>query len=173
MNKVKVGIIERFCMYLGRHHIVSDFLDYFSQFLFTPSQLAFSGLGGMPISLKKKANDSDILGHKGQILMSRPPGGSDNFHGNARTTPSHKHGYDDEPTRGFWEWLFGDGVAHDRLKNRDKASQKHSPAPCSDVKYRGMHGRPCLFAGGTDNMCPKGSVSGWWWSYEVPVIGRV
>jgi hypothetical protein len=39
---------------------------------------------------------------------------------------------------------------------------------CADPKYRGMHGRPCKFAGGTDARCPKGTVSGWFWKYRTP-----
>jgi hypothetical protein len=38
---------------------------------------------------------------------------------------------------------------------------------CAPERYHGMHGTPCLYAGGSDILCPKGTVSGWFWSYKT------
>ena len=166
----KEGLIERFCQLLGRQNFASDFLDNLLGFIFPPSPFAVAS--GIPMTGLRKTNRRDILGKRGQLLMARPPAGTENFHGPAPVAPHTPHGFE-EPTRTTWEWLFGDSAAHARGKTRARTSQSHSRAPCSNPMYQGMHGRPCAHGSGTDNMCPIGTVSGWWWSYEVPRLGRI
>ncbi len=49
----------------------------------------------------------------------------------------------------------------------------HSTRECGNPKYRGMHGRPCRYSGGSDQLCPYGTVSGLWWRWYVPRVGNV
>jgi hypothetical protein len=50
----------------------------------------------------------------------------------------------------------------------DETMNEANQKACAEPRYRGMHGRPCRFAGGTDTRCPKGTVSGWFWKYRTP-----
>lgn len=49
----------------------------------------------------------------------------------------------------------------------------HSVAQCSNPRYRGMHGRPCRYSGGSDLLCPYGTEAGYWWRWYVPGVGNV
>ena len=44
----------------------------------------------------------------------------------------------------------------------------HSTAACNRRRYRGMHGRPCAYVSGYDDVCPVGSEVGYFWRYETP-----
>jgi hypothetical protein len=75
----------------------------------------------------------------------------------------------------------------DALRNREslKSSQhrantpttpygsRHNTRECRKPRYRGMHGSPCVFHGGSDTQCPGGTVPGAYWSYTVDGIGEV
>jgi hypothetical protein len=172
-QKKQTGIVESLCRVLGRKNFASGFLDCVSGWLFPlPTTYAYNGIGAlqMPKSLKNERNKlSDI--HK-PILMARPPAGTENFHGPAPVVPHDPHTQPTADDTGA-SWLlnllpFG-FLVHESIKK----DAKHASVACSDPLYRGMHGAPCKYEGGSDNKCPKGTVSGWWWSYDVPGKGRI
>jgi len=73
---------------------------------------------------------------------------------------------DDPPWwAGFWRWVL-------HFREKEEADRKAGNHGCEDVRYHGMHGRPCRFAGGSDLRCPRGTTSGWFWSYDTPA-GRI
>jgi hypothetical protein len=168
------GIIERLCYYLGRQNFASDFLDTISNWLFLQPVPAFNGFG-LPSNSKLPKHKTDNDWNKGTaLMMSRPTAwhaGSDGRQANPTPLEPNK-GTPRPETIIPWRWLIGPlgWFWHEDAK---KEAKKHAPAPCSDMKYHGMHGQPCKFAGGTDNKCPKGTVSGWFWAYEVPGLGRI
>ncbi len=170
MKKKKEGLVERFCMYLGRQNFASEILDYLSRFLFPQSPFGFEMAGAMPMRVLKRENESEIRRRRGLVLMA-VPAGTENFHGDAPLVPHDGHTQPALKEIFPWRWLLGPlGFV---LHEKEKAAAKHASAACSDPLYKGMHGAPCLFEGGTNNKCPKGTVSGWWWSYEVPGKGRI
>jgi hypothetical protein len=99
----------------------------------------------------------------------------ENHHGNAPNSPeapNQDYVVNDTGDRpGWWNWLWHTSGEHDRSKREWDA--KHSVHGCLDPKYHGMHGRPCKFEGGSDTKCPSGTVSGWYWSYDCPGVGKV
>lgn len=44
---------------------------------------------------------------------------------------------------------------------------------CNKLRYHGMHGTPCEYNGGSERKCPANTVSGYWWTYDVPGLGVV
>jgi len=44
---------------------------------------------------------------------------------------------------------------------------------CNKLRYRGMHGTPCEYNGGSERKCPPDTISGYWWTYDVPGLGVV
>lgn len=166
MKNNKKGIIERLCQYLGRQNFASDFLDYFAGRMFSTPAFAYGGLGEMPTTARQKNNIKDILPAAKPILMARPPSGAANFRGDAPTRPHNSH-EQPSPDVTYIPWL---GPVIHAMR---KAKAAHASKACSEPLYRGMHGAPCKFEGGSDNKCPKGTVSGWWWSYEVKGKGRI
>jgi hypothetical protein len=170
----QTNLVEKLCQFLGRNNFASEFLDYVSSWLFPlPTAFANSSFGAMPMPKFRKNEKDIILEMQKPIMMARPPSGTENFRGAAPTKPHEAH---DQPAPAApninpmisWIPIIGP-ILHYGIK---KAAE-HASVPCSDPLYRGMHGAPCKFEGGSDNKCPKGTVSGWWWSYEVPGKGRI
>lgn len=174
----KENVIERLCKYLGRQNSIAKFLDYLANYMFPTADFSQIGVGQTFYGMQN-VEDEDVNLAK-PILMARPPAGLENFHGEAPINPHSAH----EGVR----YRIPPPTIIDRLtmqvrqsRSRDLArasretsrSVEHASAICANPLYRGMHGMPCSQAGGTDNMCPRGTVSGWYWSYEVPTIGRV
>jgi hypothetical protein len=55
-------------------------------------------------------------------------------------------------------------------------SSAHGPgsgASCNHLRYRGMHGTPCKYEGGSLTKCPTGTTAGGYWIYNVPAFGDV
>lgn len=171
-KKNKTGFVEKLCQFLGRNNFASEFLDYVSSWLFPPpTAMAYHGSVRMPVPNFPKDHADKFLGKQKPIMMARPPSGTENFRGNAPTSPHAGHTQPSpvtSPSLLSFVPIIGP-LLHRSLK---EASQ-HASKACADPLYRGMHGAPCKFEGGTDNKCPKGSVSGWWWAYEVPGKGRI
>lgn len=67
---------------------------------------------------------------------------------------------------------FGEGATAPKTATTPHAGESgdlpHSTAACNRRKYRGMHGRPCFYVSGSDEMCPYGSEVGYFWRYETP-----
>jgi hypothetical protein len=55
----------------------------------------------------------------------------------------------------------------------DPGDPPHSTKECAPDRYHGMHGAPCAYHGGSDKMCPYGTMSGLWWRFNIPKIGNV
>jgi hypothetical protein len=166
------GLVGRFCGLMGRQHFAARFLDWVMQWIvpFTPRP-AFGVVGAIPVGSKDwPQSEAQSLGD-GLLLMANLASGSpDPSRGLAPSTPHAPHAGRDPNRPGFWSWLWSSSADHNRRKT--VADQRHATTSCADPKYRGMHGRPCKFAGGSDNRCPRGTTSGWFWSYETSV-GRV
>ncbi|MGI8638679.1 MAG: hypothetical protein ACR2MG_01820 [Pyrinomonadaceae bacterium] len=166
------GVIKSLCLYLGRQNIASDFLDYISSWLFLQPAFAFSGNGKFPLPKYKEKTEEKLAKSK-PVMMARPTAPHNGMDGRAAPTTGGAHrGALRSEEVSPWRVIFGLPGIIWHLVEKDKAG-KHKTAPCSDPKYRGMHGQPCKFAGGSDTKCPSGTTSGWFWSYEVPSFGRI
>ena len=139
------GLIKRFCDFLGWQTCFSGFLDWVAGWLvphYPP--LAPAGVGPLVPGSQPQGQPegSDLRGLLGNLMMSG--------------TKSLEH------TRGDTD--VG-GTAWKAPTKPWKASD--TPKECNEDILRGMHGEPCNHAGGYLNYCPKGTVSGWFWKYEV------
>jgi|GEM_PF-5223046 len=160
------GPVARFCNYLGRQNFASKLLDHLANKLIPPPAPAYSGAQDLPVTVTVKSADS--LSSTRPFLMSpRPTAPHSGMAGQTAPTTPHGPSLPEEP--GFFAWLFSTALHH----SGKKIKAKHAAAVCSTPRYHGMHGRPCKFAGGTDNKCPRGTVSGWFWAWDVPALGRV
>jgi hypothetical protein len=167
------GVIKSLCLYLGRQNIASDFLDYISNRLFLKPALAFNGVGTLSLP-KHKEKTEEKLAKSRPIMMARPTAPHSGSDGRAApTSPGGAHrGAARSEDVTPWRLILGIPGVLWHLSEKEKAN-KNKKVPCADPKYRGMHGQPCKFAGGSDTKCPKGTTSGWFWSYEVPGFGRI
>ena len=48
-----------------------------------------------------------------------------------------------------------------------------SATSCNHLRYRGMHGTPCKYEGGSLTKCPAGTTAGGYWIYKVPHFGDI
>src|SRR5262249_19058960 len=149
----------------------SGFLDWIARWIVPPPRLAFSGVGAAPTAQGASELPDQSPEHPGpQIVMmddslrgTRWGKGDDNPGGHgppAPPKPWHEHGYPD-PTSG---------------PAPPAAFIAESKKKCNYYRLEGMHGRPCRSlpgAGGSDTKCPTGTVSGWFWKYDVPAYGTV
>lgn len=165
-------LVKRLCDLLGRQHFAARFLDQIAQWI-APTTLRplLHGAGATPAGLNSRQQpESQDLGTEPMLMAALAPGSPDPARGMAPSTPHAPHAGRSPNRPGFWSWLFSSSSDHSRRKTI--ADQQHAMTSCADPKYRGMHGRPCKFAGGSDNKCPRGTTSGWFWSYETSA-GRV
>lgn len=161
------NITERFCTYMSRHHPLARLGDVIGDLLLSPRlQPALAGHGSSPRPSRRESMS--------QVHMAIGPM-PENNHGPAPNVPTQSSNdsfvNDTGDRPGWWNWLWHSAGDHDRAKRSwDKAHTTHG---CSDPQYHGMHGRPCKFEGGSDNKCPAGTFSGWYWTYDCPGVGKV
>lgn len=167
--KKQEGIIERLCKYLGRQNLATGLLDFIGNRMFPQTQFAYGGISSALIPTNKQESLNDSLSKP--LLMARPPAGTENFRGPAPTSP-HK-GHTQPAPITLPTLLSFIPIIGPVLHQEAKTASQHASKACADPLYKGMHGAPCKYEGGSDNKCPKGTVSGWWWSYEVPGKGRI
>lgn len=165
---VRIKWIERMCDFLGRYTRFAAILDYVASWIVPLPRPAHNAVAGMPgVS---STGDLDLPAHviamaSGPETRTTTPNSVDwPFRGDSPTTPQKSHEGEhrkmavvyDAPWWKFWE---DDVTAPTVQRGVDL---------CTQDKYRGMHGTPCLYAGGSDLRCPRGTVSGWFWSYRTP-----
>jgi hypothetical protein len=156
---------EQFCRYLGRRIALARLLDRVARWIvpLPPPLQAGAAAGG------SRAN-SGLPAHivamaTGPETRTVTPNTDDwTFRGDAPTAPHGAHGGEHRKTRviydaPWWKFWETDIVTTNVERGADI---------CRQDKYRGMHGTPCLYAGGSDIHCPRGTVSGWFWSYRTP-----
>jgi len=163
-------LVRRACDWLGRQNRFSSFLDWAASWAVPTAPhliLSAPGVGDTPEARWMRP-----------VLMATGPDLDITDGGLVRDAPSTPHlsqgaydvnqdpaqpGYSGAPRTSSGTALG----AHDRSKWQ--ARMDHSPTACNEDKYKGMHGRPCKYAGGTDAKCPTGTLAGWFWRYKTPV----
>jgi hypothetical protein len=161
------SLVIALCNYLGRQNFAARVLDLVARLIPSPPlRPAYVGMGGSFLARRLSGlhRKIDWALDARPMLMARPTQPFAEY-GLAPSTPHEPHRSTTEDPWWSFLWFYD----HSAQKRADLG---HAKAICSDLKYRGMHGRPCKHAGGTDTKCPAGSVSGWFWSYETPA-GRI
>jgi hypothetical protein len=157
--------IKRFCDFMGGQSVFARAFERIADWmLMPPRRAAFAGgLSTPPDEFKPP-----------QVMMADGPGtGGDPRP--APTSPHEGHKERDEESSwwdrpGLWNWLWSRDHQQDK---RNYDNSLHHKGACQDPKLHGMHGRPCRYEGGSDTKCPTGTVSGWFWYYDVPSVGRI
>jgi hypothetical protein len=179
-------LIKRFCDYMGRPHFAARLIDWIAiPWILPPDALPeFVGVSG----LRRPVPPDDV---EDELRRSEPmaivgPGAEDHHWPPSNRKPCTRSDGTSEVSDdnipedrakqladrpGFWSRLFHSTPEHNKRKANWDATHFHHV--CNDDLYYGMHGRPCKFEGGSDTKCPVGTVSGWFWSYDCPNIGKV
>lgn len=144
-------LIKRFCDWMGREHHFSGLLDWVARQVvgeFRPPLVWSGAFSGPPLSRAKASDDYDLI-----------------------HAPMHSEGGLPEfIIRGVQHALDSVGDVATRVSERmHQAAKDAEKNACKNPKYSGMHGSPCLFAGGSDTKCPKGTVGGWFWAKSTAV----
>ena len=157
------GLIKRFCDRLGRQNLASKFLDRIARWVVPlPQDMGLVAAGSMYAPSRRDGGD-DLRKLIHSPFLAQGPGLNWTDHGDAPTTP-HDAAVGAATitvnTVSWWDRLWGDV---------DTVRKASGTELCAPDRYHGMHGTPCLYAGGSDLKCPKGTVSGWFWSYKTAV----
>jgi hypothetical protein len=160
--------IRQFCDWLGRHNRLSALLDRVASWLVPTLPLAMSGVGPIPAGLRASGPPSaEELPIPTTLAMDDSLRGTRWSKGDA--SPGGKG-----PPAPPRPWLtHGYADPSDSPSAADIAEAKKK---CNFYRLEGMHGRPCRSipgAGGSDTHCPTGTLSGWFWKYDVPAYGTV
>jgi hypothetical protein len=154
-------LVKRFCDLLGRQNSASGFLDRIARWVVPlPPAMDLAAAGPMPAPLRRNRDEELRKLIHGPMLAQGPMLQATN-RGDAPDTPhdaSEGHATVTINTATWWDRLWG-GV--------DTVRTESGTELCAPDRYHGMHGTPCLYAGGSDTKCPKGTVSGWFWSYKT------
>jgi hypothetical protein len=174
MQQRREPMIKRFCDYMGRQHAIARLAERIARWLLPPT--AGPALAGAGWPMQPGTRREDSMRPK-PMAMATGPYTQINYKGKAPDNPIAPEEMDDTKyTGGWWDrpgaWdNYWHHAGHAQRKaDYDRAHTFHA---CQDDKFHGMHGKPCKYAGGTDIKCPKGTTSGWFWSYDCPNIGRV
>lgn len=156
------------CQFLGRQTHFASVLDYIASWIVPlppPAHGAVAGGPGLTVDGRPGLPPHVMAMASGPDTRTVTPNTDDwTFRGDVPTSPHSSHSGEhrkmavlyDAPWWKFWE------------EDIVTATVERGADICKQDKYKGMHGSPCQFAGGSDLRCPRGTVSGWFWSYRTP-----
>lgn len=160
------GLVKRFCDLLGRQHPASGVLDRIARLVVPlPPPMGFAA-AGRAAGPNRRNREDDLRKLIHSPFLAQGPMLDATNRGDAPTTEHDPASGSKSVTIhtanwGWWSRLWG--------TDEDVVMTESGKQLCAPDRYHGMHGTPCLYACGSDTKCPKGTVSGWFWSYKTPV----
>jgi hypothetical protein len=153
---------------MAEQHLLARSIDWIAGLVVSP-RMQTALATAMPAPRAPRSDD-----FMGPLLMATGPQLDATYHGGAPATPAQpstdRVPYDAGDRPGIWDFIWH---PFDHARRKQEYDRTHTRAACNEAQYHGMHGRPCKYEGGSDTKCPSGTVSGWFWSYDVPGLGRV